>query len=63
MIFGTRRDRISEKSAQLTDIRRDVEELKSRADNSAGYSKEVDHALARIAAIEKHLGIEKKVAA
>ena len=49
--------------AEVADIRRDVEELKSRADNSAGYSKEIDHALARIAAIEKHLGIEKKIAA
>ena len=49
--------------AELADIQRDVEELKSRADNSAGYSKEIDHALACIAAIEKHLGIEKKIAA
>jgi hypothetical protein len=49
--------------AEVADVRRDVEKLKSRADNSAGYSKEIDHALARIAAIEKHLGIEKKIAA
>ena len=49
--------------AEVADVRRDVEELKSRADNSAGYSKEIDHALERIAAIEKHLGIEKKIAA
>ena len=49
--------------AEVADVRRDVEELKSRADNSAGYSKEIDHALARIAAIEKHLGIEKRIAA
>ena len=49
--------------AEVADVRRDVEELKSRADNSAGFSKEIDHALARIAAIEKHLGIEGKIAA
>ena len=49
--------------AEVADVRRNVEELKSRADNSAGYSKEIDHALERIAAIEKHLGIEKKIAA
>ena len=42
--------------AEVADVRRDVEELKSRVDNSAGYSKEIDHALERIAAIEKHLG-------
>ena len=57
------RQNFRENHAELADIRRDVEELKSRADNSAGYSKEIDHALARIAAIEKHLGIEKKIAA
>jgi hypothetical protein len=27
------------------------------------FRKEIDHALERIAAIEKHLGIEKKIAA
>ena len=53
------RQNFREIRAELADIRRDVEELKSRADNSAGYSKEIDHALERIAAIEKHLGIEK----
>ena len=57
------RQNFREIRAELADIRRDVEELKSRADNSAGYSKEIDHALERIAAIEKHLGIEKKIAA
>jgi methyl-accepting chemotaxis protein len=57
------RQNFREIRAELADIRRDVEELKSRADNSAGYSKEIDHALARIAAIEKHLGIERKIAA
>ena len=56
------RQNFREIHAELADIRRDVEELKSRADNSAGYSKEIDHALERIAAIEKHLGIEKKIA-
>jgi uncharacterized coiled-coil DUF342 family protein len=57
------RQNFREIHAELADIRRNVEELKSRADNSSGYSKEIDHALARIAAIEKHLGIEKKIAA
>ena len=57
------RQNFREVHAELADIRRDVEELKSRADNSAGYSKEIDHALERIAAIEKHLGIEKRIAA
>lgn len=49
--------------AELSDIRRDLEVLKARVDNMSGYSKEIDHALARIARIEKHLGIDTKAAA
>jgi hypothetical protein len=29
----------------------------------SGFRKEIDHALERVAAIEKHLGIDKKIAA
>jgi len=32
-------------------------------ENVSGFRKEIDHALERIASIEKHLGIEKKIAA
>ena len=49
--------------AEVTDIRRDLEEMKSRVANITGYGKEIDHALERVAAIEKHLGIEKRIAA
>ncbi len=49
--------------AEVADIRRDFEEMKSRVANVTGYGKEIDHALERIAAIEKHLGIERKIAA
>jgi hypothetical protein len=35
----------------------------SRIDNTTGYSKEIDHALARVARIERHLGIDTKAAA
>ena len=48
---------------ELRDIRRVVENLQTRVGNTEGYSKEIDHALARIARIEKHLGIEPRVAA
>jgi len=37
-----------------------VEEPKSRTENTEGYSKEIDHALAHIARIEKHLDIEQQ---
>jgi hypothetical protein len=48
---------------ELATIRRDLEGLRANVDNVLGYRKEIDHALARIAAIEKHLGIERKIAA
>ena len=38
--------------AEVADVRRDVEELKSRVANISGYGKEIDHALERIAASE-----------
>ena len=48
---------------ELVSIRRDLAVLTQRAENNVGLTKEIDHALKRIAAIEKHLGIEKKIAA
>jgi hypothetical protein len=49
--------------AELADIRRELDDLRSRVANIAGYGREIDHALERIAAIEKHLGIGRKAAA
>ena len=57
------RQNFREIHAELAEIRRDLEEMKSRVANITGYGKEIDHALERIAAIEKHLGIEKRIAA
>jgi hypothetical protein len=37
--------------------------MMERVSNVTGYRKEIDHALERIAAIEKHLGLDKKIAA
>lgn len=55
---------------ELRDVRNDVkairmelDELIEKVENISGYRKEIDHALERIAAIEKHLGISKKIAA
>ena len=50
-------------SDELASIRRDLEELTEQVDNIAGLPKEIDHALERIAAIDKHLGLNKKIAA
>ena len=49
--------------AEVADIRRDLDDLQSGVMNITGYGKEIDDALERIAAIEKHLGIEKRIAA
>jgi septal ring factor EnvC (AmiA/AmiB activator) len=48
---------------ELKSIRRDLEDLREKVENVSGFQKEIDHALERIAAIEKHLGINKKLAA
>jgi hypothetical protein len=49
--------------AELTSIRRDLEAFTDTVDNIVGLPKEIDHALERIAAIERHVGINKKIAA
>lgn len=48
---------------ELKAIRRDLDSLQQKFENVSGFRKEIDHALERIAAIEKHLGINKKIAA
>jgi hypothetical protein len=50
-------------SAELTSIRNDLEQLTDKVDNISGLPKEIDHALEHITAIEKHLGLDKKIAA
>jgi septal ring factor EnvC (AmiA/AmiB activator) len=48
---------------ELKSIRRDLDDLRENVENVSGFQKEIDHALERIAAIEKHLGLDKKIAA
>ena len=45
---------------ELRAIRDDLENLRDRVKDMAGYRKEIDYAFERIAAIEKHLGIDRK---
>jgi hypothetical protein len=45
---------------ELHAIREDLEDLRHRVKDMAGYRKEIDYAFERIAAIEKHLGIDRK---
>ena len=48
---------------ELKSIRRDLDDLREKVENVSGFQKETDHALERIAVIEKHLGLDKKIAA
>ena len=45
---------------ELHAIRDDLEDLGHRVKDMAGYRKEIDYALERIADIEKHLGMDSK---
>ena len=45
-------------SSELTAIRRDLDDLQEKFENVSGFRKEIDHALERIAALERHLGIK-----
>ena len=44
-------------------IYRELDTIKEQLENVSGFGKEIDHALERTAAIEKHLGINKKIPA
>jgi hypothetical protein len=57
------RDELSPIRVELKSIRGDLDDLRGKVENIIGFQKEIDHALERIAAIEKHLGINKKIAA
>ena len=57
------REQMKDVRDELISIRCDLNALQESAANIAGLPKEIDHALERIAAIEKHLGIDKKIAA
>lgn len=48
---------------ELSMIRRDLDGLHEKFENVIAFRKEIDHALERIGAIEKHLGIARKIAA
>ena len=55
--------RLGSLEREVAAIRRDLDELSEKVDNAVGFRKEIDHALERTGAIEKHLGINKKIAA
>ena len=56
-------DELRDVRTELKSIRTDLDDIKEQVDNIIGFRKEIDHALERINDIEKHLGINKKIAA
>jgi chromosome segregation ATPase len=54
---------IADIERDLKQMRRELNDLSEKVENVTGYRKEIDHALERIAAIERHLGINRKIAA
>jgi hypothetical protein len=57
------REEVKDLRADVKDIRKQLDELNNKVANIADYRKEIDYALERIAAIEKHLGIKRRIAA
>ena len=49
--------------AELKDIHRRLDAVEEAAMNFSGFAKEIDHLLSRVVAIEKQLGLSKKMAA
>jgi hypothetical protein len=61
--FEKTRDQLREMSIEIMVIHHRVERLEELGASNAGFAKEIDHLLTRVAAIEEHLGIDKKIAA
>jgi chromosome segregation ATPase len=57
------RDELAPIRSELKSIRDDLDDLREKVEKVIGFQKEIDHALERIAAIEKHLGINKNIVA
>jgi len=58
-IADVRKD-IADIREELKDIKARLKDIEEAVKDHAGHSKEIDHALERIAAIERHLGIHSE---
>ena len=56
-------ERLRHLHSEIALIHRRIERLEEQGASNAGFAKEIDHLLARVAEIEKHLGLDKKIAA
>ena len=57
------RDNFRSLHDEVADIRGQLDALDVKVTNVTGFRKEIDHALERIARIEKHLSLKSKAAA
>ena len=56
------REETNDMRGDIASMRRDLDGLTEKVDNLAGLPKEIDHALERVATIEKHPAIQRRVA-
>lgn len=61
--FHANDDRIRNISSEIALIHRHIERLEEQGASNAGFAKEIDLLMARVAEIEKHLGLDKNLAA
>ncbi len=54
------REELKEIRQELKDIRIRIDALEESSESHSGFSKEIDHVLQRVIAIEKRLGIKSK---
>ncbi len=59
--FDTLEARLTHLATEVAEIRRKLNVLEEKVDNTSGFAKEIDHLLQRVAAIEKHLGLNKHI--
>lgn len=56
-------NRLLDLGSEIRSIHRELDALTQAVGNMTGFSKEIDHLLQRIAAIEKHLGLTSSITA
>ena len=61
--FDQIESQVSSIEGELRDVRKRLEALDDAAQNTSGFTKEIDHLLRRVVAIEKHLGLQAHIKA
>lgn len=61
--IDTFNEKFDDLKRELSDIHRQLDHLNEAAANFSGFTKEIDHLLRRVAAIEKHLGLQISIRA